>query len=267
MLNIFCKILFSIIFLIIPQEYQLRDDGIPTTSGIELYVKNEQDKILEEYQKFIQDTIYDVYIYTDNLSKLEDYNELELGRYYLPKGSGHQIVIDNQEKFLSYELKTLSSDIRKTLIESNKFVKATIFHELTHAYFFQNILEMNIKNININSAYNNIRIYPSQQRDFGVEFIEEGICEYISEKHGEIIPYQYMYIPRNEKQLLNKNNLYNVKYKYASYFVKKFLDTSILKYGRVKYGIQILLANTPPTYEEILKPDLFFNRLDIKNNL
>ena len=264
------KLILTILFFIIPftfiksQEYPTNRMGFPTTSGINFYVEKQQDRIINEYEKFIQDTIYDIYMYTSDFNKEPDYDKLELGRYYLPSGVGHQIIIDNEEKFIGYELKTTPEYIKSTVIESNQFVKAIMIHELTHAYFYQNIMEMQMKDMTVDLEYHNFRIFPNQEKSFGASFIEEGVCEYITQKMGEIIPYQTMYIPRNIKQLINKNNLYNVKYKYASYFVKDFLDKMTLKYGRVKYGIQILLSNRPPTYEEILKPDLYFSRLNEK---
>ena len=76
------------------------------------------------------------------------------------------------------------------------------------------------------------------------------------EKMGELIAPKRPFIPRTIKGLTDKNNRYLVNYKYSSYYLKTFLDTT-----GFKMGVKVLLHNSPPSYEEILKPDLFFSRL------
>ena len=45
-------------------------------------------------------------------------------------------------------------------------------------------------------------------------------------------------------------------YCYSVVFLDEFLD----KYG-IHKGIEILIGNRPPSYEEIINPKLFFNRI------
>jgi hypothetical protein len=248
MIKKFILILLLLLFSSYIQEYPLNKKGKPTSNGINYYIKINEQNFINEYQKFINDTIYDIYIYTENLRNYSDYDSLELGRFYLP----NEIIITNEEKFIGYEL----SKTKRRLNETNQFVKATLFHELTHVYYYQIILEMHMKNLFVSPEYNNLRMFPKSEMGFGSEFIEEGVCEYLIQKIGEIVPYKNIFIPKNIEELLDKKNRYDVKYKYASYFLKDFLDLTGLK-----KGIEILLRNKPPTYEEILNSNLFFNRL------
>ena len=259
MTTLFLRLLFSVILLFQVKTYPVNDNGYPTTAGIDLCVEQEQDRFLKEYCLFIKDTIYDVYMYTCDFRKLDDYNESDIARYYIPRGSGHEILLTNEEKFVGYELKTTSKSIRSTLTETDKFVKSVVFHELTHAYFYQTMVKMNMENKYVDPAYNNVRLYPSNEKRFGVTFVEEGICQYVPRKAGETIPYVDVFIPKNSKQFLTQKN--EVLYKYSEYFIRDFLDLIIKKYGNLEYGIQIILSNSPPTFEEIMNPNLYFNRL------
>ena len=65
-------------------------------------------------------------------------------------------------------------------------------------------------------------------------------------------------IPLTIEELLDRDREYMIKYKYASAFLETYLDTT-----GFKKGVQILLHNPPPTYEEILQPGRFFGRLEI----
>jgi len=73
---------------------------------------------------------------------------------------------------------------------------------------------------------------------------------------GEIIPPKRIFIPKTIEDLMNKDISYEIKYKYSSYYLKPFLDTTDFK-----KGVKILLHNSPPTYEEILNPDMYYGRL------
>lgn len=64
-----------------------------------------------------------------------------------------------------------------------------------------------------------------------------------------------------ESDLRDKNKRYLILYNYASQYLKNFMDIQILKSGKIKYPIFILLLNRPPNYQEILNPNLYFNRL------
>jgi hypothetical protein len=226
---------------------------MPTSKGIEYYIKKEQDSIIKEFQQFVKDTIYNsLYISCENLSGFSDYDSLELGRFYVPD----EIIITNEEKFIAYELDNLPINKRKNYKNLNKMVKSTLVHEIGHAYFIQCILVLRMFNIEINPAYNNFRIVPAMESSYGSNFIEEGICEYISQHMGESIIPKEPYMPETIDDVKFPKDIYLLKYEYSSYYVKTFLD-----YYGIKEGIEILIRNRPPSYEEILYPNIFFGRI------
>ena len=75
------------------------------------------------------------------------------------------------------------------------------------------------------------------------------------------IQYNNEYFPDTKADLLNKKNVFDVKYKYSSQYLKDFLDITTKQYGSIKIGIEMLLENNPPTYLEIINPNMFFYRL------
>jgi hypothetical protein len=244
-------ILLCIFPLQVSQEYPLKN-GRPTSRGIERYVEDNSESLIREYQDFIGDTLYNAYLYTEDLTE-NGYNDpLELGRYY-----PNEVFITNAEVFLAYELSDVTKRGRDTILESNLYVKAAVFHELTHHYIHQVSMDMlRVENIQVDRAYQLFfRIYRDQD-DTGSKFIEEGICEYVTEKMGEVIPPRRPFIPKNKADLSKAENNFKVYYKYSAHYLRDFLDVTGLK-----RGIKILLHNPPPTSEEILDPELFFTRL------
>lgn len=238
--------------IIASSDYPLKN-GIPTSKGIKQYIEDKSEFIINEYQDFIGDTLYQAWIYAEDLSDYYAQDTLEMGRYF-----PHEIYITTEESFIAYELADLSESQRSLIKESNKFVKSTIIHELTHEYINQIGKEMQyVDKVDVNRSYQTyiwiIRTYET----FGSTFIEEGICEYMTEKMGEIISPSKPFIPKTIEELTNKDNRYHVYYKYSSYYLKTFLDTT-----GFKKGVKILLHNPPPSLEEILDPTLFFGRLN-----
>jgi hypothetical protein len=233
-------------------DYPLKN-GRPTSKGIDLYVEENSDRLISELQDFIGDTLYNANIYTEDLSKSGDQNPLELGNYY-----PNEIFITNAEVFIAYEVELLSREQRDTIITSNLFVKAAVFHELMHHYIYQLSIEMlRHDRIRVDRAYQTFfRIY-SDRDDPGSRFIEEGICEYVTLKIKARIAPRRPHIPRNIKELNREENEYNVFYRYAAYTLTEFLDAQGLK-----RGIKILLHNRPPSTEEMLHMDLYFARLN-----
>jgi len=252
---------FIIIFLLVliliqyqePEKYPYKN-GIPTSRGIDYYIKVNEYNFVEEYSRFVQDTIEDVYIETDNLSLYTDADSLELGRYYLPNG----ITITNETKFIAYDIDELGK-YRKKTIESNRFVKAVVMHEITHYYFYRIIMEMRYNKMHVAPEYlMTLRIFPYNEP--GSEFIEEGVCEYMIQKMGEINLYKTIYVPKTISEISDPSKKYEIKYKYASSYLKDFLDQA-MDTGRVKEAIKVLLKNTPPSPQEILNSEIYFNRL------
>jgi hypothetical protein len=232
--------------------YPLKN-GRPTSKGIDLYVTENADALIMELQDFIGDTLFNANIYTEDLSQNGDQNPLELGNYY-----PNEIFINNAEIFLAYELEALSKTIRDSINTSNLFVKTAVFHELMHHYVYQVSLEMlRREQIGVDRAYQTFfRIY-SNRDDPGSRFIEEGICEYVTLKMKARISPRRPPVPKTIAELKRPENEYNVFYRYATYCLTEFLDTQGLK-----RGIKILLHNPPPTDEEMLDMDLYFDRLN-----
>lgn len=219
-----------------------------------MYTEDNRDSLAVEYQRFIKDTLWlDYWIYAEDLTDYVGHDTLELGHYW-----DGEIAVDMDTNFVAYELAEWGNLKRKLRGPSNAFVRATIFHELTHHYINQISREMPYRDsIKVNRAYQT-GIWIIRNPDmFGSEFIEEGICEYLVAEMGEIITPKRYYIPKTQSDLTNTNNRYKVVYQYSSYYLKTFLDTT-----GFKKGVKILIANAPPNYMEVLNPELFFDRLE-----
>lgn len=250
MLNLLVVILWSIA-LPFPQDYPLKK-GIPTSKGIEQYIEDKSESIKAEYQSFIGDTLHDVWIYAEDLSDYVQNDSLDLGWYY-----PNEIFITTSEMFLAYELADLTPRQKINSAGHNKFVKSAIIHELTHKYLHQIRLEMqSIDSLPVHKAYHHRLWILNAQESFGRSFIEEGLCEYITEMMGEILPPRRVKLPKTIEDLLDSRNNYELKYKYSTLCLKPFLDTM-----QFKEAAKILLYNPPPIYKEILEPDLYFDRL------
>lgn len=241
----------------IPQDYPFKKDGTPTKYGIELYIQKNQDKIISEFQKFVQDTLYDVYISTDNLSTyLEGEDALGL---CLSSPNSSEIIITNEEKYIGYEIGLLPNKIRRNIISANCLVKGTLIHELGHLYFNQVVREISMDTLYRISPEYTSRFLIIPKKSFGAKFIEEGVCEYIllHMKEEIVIEGQY-FLMQSTEYIMAKENKYQVFYQYAPQYLDIFIDN----YG-LKRAIQILVTNSPPGFEEILEPGKFFSRLVI----
>jgi len=244
---------FLFISLSIPQKKQdpyYNKAGKPSTWGINKFVKDNHDNLIAEYE-FLVDTIYEVFMFTENLSEYSD--RRSLGEFYIPD----QIVITNEERYIAYEWKDLTKYQQRVYPYVTRTVKAVIFHELTHAYFYQNIYILQQEGKHVSPEYGSIRLFPTPSYRLGATFIEEGICEYTVYALKESAPLGDIEIPTTTEQLMDKDKEVNNLYYYSVYFLKDFLD-----YHGLEEGIQILLQNKPPNYEVILNPKLFFDRIE-----
>jgi len=260
--RIFLGVLLLFIFTSyqIKPEYPVNRKGEPSKYGIQYYITKNQDKIISEFQDFVQDTLYDVYITVDDLSKYME-NEDALGLCLSSVGSV-EIIITNEEKYIAYEVSLLKKKANKEIISANNFVKGTLIHELGHLYFNQVIREMSIVDTitfssRVYSEYTS-KFFIMPKNTFGAKFIEEGIAEYSLVKMNEEIVDKNIYIPATFNDLVAKENKYNVFYRYSSHYITPFVD----HYG-VKKAIKILVSNPPPSYEEVLDSRKFFSRLII----
>ncbi|MCD4709330.1 MAG: hypothetical protein K8R52_00660 [Bacteroidales bacterium] len=126
-----------------------------------------------------------------------------------------------------------------------------------NAYIYTEDLSKKSDHMEVDRAFQSFFAIYSNREVPGSRFIEEGICEYVTLKMNETISQRRPYIPKKPSDLFRKENAYNIYYKYSAYCLTEFLDTTGLK-----RGVKILLHNRPPSTEEILKPDLFFKRLE-----
>jgi len=245
---------FLLIFLmlLIPQkEFKYYKLNKPTSKGIEKWIDVHQYELGDEYQLLVKDTLYDYFIWADDLTDYVGFDSTMLGMSFLPS----EAIVHNKANFIDYAVDSLSKFKRNNTI-SNAFVKGTVFHELTHVYINQILREMEYLKIYIPTGYRNFRMYSSRERNFGAEFIEEGVCEYMTSKSGDLLYHDKpKFIPGS---LSDIDESYRIKYVYSEYFVRDFLN----QFTVPKEGIMILLSNPPPTKEEILNPEIYFNRLN-----
>lgn len=244
------KIIIILFLLIIQYE-----NTKPTTKGIERYVKTQGDFIVSEVQKFLGDSIYFYDIHAEDLRDYQDYDSLELGRFYVHD----DIVISNKEEYLEYELVAMPKWERKTIKNSNRFVKAVIIHELIHDYIYQlqNIMEEEGKSIA--PEYKNFSTFSNNKRNWQAGFIEEGLCEYVVYKMNEGIYPKKVVV--NENNVISQVNNYETKYLYSSYILREFLDSCIIADGNPKNGIETILIHDAPRTSEILNPKIYYQRL------
>lgn len=263
-MTIYLKILSLFLLFILPQEkFQLRL-GKPTSEGIDKYVKVNQMVFVNEFQDFVKDTIYnDIYFTTQNFKKTidkEKYDPQALAYIDIYESASCEVVVNNEEKYAGYEYK---NNTEKSLFdEYDYFVKSTVLHEITHYYVYQCVVEMEkIRGFDVDGYYDGILMIPNPEQIYGAKFIEEGICEYLIQKMGESPEMKEYYKPKFKSDFMMKSKMFDIQYAYSSVYLKEFLDASIEITGKLKFGIFILLQNPPPTYDEILNPNLYFNRL------
>lgn len=250
-MNTISNILFILLFFLpLQKDPYYNKSKRPSTYGITQYVEKFQDNIIMEYT-FKIDSLFYIDVFTDNLSQYSDENDLGI---FFP--GDNIIVLTNEEKYVEYEYADLSKIKQKLTPYTDRTVKAVLFHELTHAYFYQTVARMKMDDAYVSSEYGFISVFPRLDLRFGAEFIEEGVCEYVVYYLKETSPMENPFIPKTVKELIDPSNEIYAKYHYSVYFITDFLD----KYG-IENGIKILVTNRPPSYDEIITPKLFFDRL------
>lgn len=223
----------------------------PKTEEIQNYVIENEQNVINEYSEFVKDSIGEFYFYPDNLENYVDTHPAELGVY---RHMSRQATINNQEKYLALEKKYFKKI--EISASTNAFVKGVMIHELSHNYFNELIIRLLEKKVPVNRYYKPQFGLTIPKSTYGSEFIQEGFCEYIAYKMGEIIISGNIPSIKSIEELESKKESYEIKYVYSVYFLKDFFD----RYG-IRQGHRILVTNPPPTDEEILNPELFFQRL------
>lgn len=255
---IFIFILFSFIQFA-QQSYPVNKQKAPTRAGIDLYVKYEQENIIKELEEFLNDSIFiDVEITTDNIGEYYRNESLDMGYHITYSDGSAEIVIDNRERYVAYDINQISNLKKFNLSTSNQFVKTVLMHELVHTYFLQKIVITKYYGAYVHKEYDfrnmmAIKIYPMYEKTFGAEFIEEGVCQYVVNEMRLEIP-KVPPKPKTVNDILN--NKAEITYYYSIQFLKPFLDS--LGVGE---GINVLIRNDPPSYNEILNPNIFYKRL------
>ena len=252
-------ILYPIILLSQPvsiKDYPLNENGCPTTIGIEQYVKDNEEKVIEDFENYYGVKIQQMYFETDNL---QDYGKDNYLGIFL---SGMNLaIISNEEKYQGYSAENLSKR-KLQKIKENNFVISAMMHEMCHNYIYETIINAPSVDARDDKAKSFSKsdisrefLVNTNKSTFGSVFIEEGICEYGSMKiSGFNISKNF--VPKTYDELIDSANLYKIKYKYSVYFVKNILD----KHGFID-GITLILKNSPPTNEELLEPKKYYNRL------
>lgn len=239
-----------------------RFDGSPTTMGIDTYIKLNEANFIRQYQDSIRDTIYnDIYFKTMNFKKYfkEKYNPQVLAFNVVYENTGCEITVNDEEKYSDFDYASLK--YKNSYNENQYFLKATVFHEITHYYFYQCIVEMQrVRHLEVSSYYQGILQFPNQELIYGAKFIEEGICEYVVHKYGFAPEIRGDYTPKSKAEIIEKDDKYDIVYGYSSQYLKEFLD----EFNRLKDGLIIILSDRPPNYQEILQPSLYFQRLKQK---
>lgn len=244
-------VLISFLLLSTGQDKEYKH-GRPTTKGIDVYVETNWLVFITDYQNHVNDTLfYEPFISTDDLSRYYGFNYGELGYYEYPDN----IIITNEPRYIDYELSRLSRYQRQRYRETNQFVRAVVMHELTHCYFYQNIMQVQNGDSLHMDYRQGLRIVP--QDNYGTEFIEDGFCEYVCADMDEMIPYdEKHFLIRNDLSAANRYS-YEVKYRYSSQFV-----VPIIKQHGLRHAIRTVVSHAAPSTEEILSPELYYHRLN-----
>jgi hypothetical protein len=251
----------------LPQQVRTEySNGSPTTLGIDLYVNSNhwQTEFIQEYQKLIRDTLYnDIQFRTVNFKKEQGrkYDKGWLG-YTVITSISAEVVINNMEKYRGVEFSPVDSS---KYTDDDYFLKATVYHEISHYYFYQLQIEMTkVRNVHVDQYYlQSMTMFPNVEMQYGAKFIEEGWCEYMIQKYRICPTFKTIHVPVSDREFQDKELIYDIQYKYASKFIRDFLDMFQELDGRPKVGLMILLNNRPPTYKEILKPELYYCRIKL----
>jgi hypothetical protein len=231
----------------------------PTRTGIEQYIDINKTNVKKLVENFVDDSIYSYEVRVDNLSEYQDYDSLEAGRFY-PED---EIIITNQLKFFDYELGFIPKWKQREFSNNNKFVKGVLIHEFVHLYIYQFIYECLGNNVPINSEYYNFNMVPGIRSYYASEFIEEGICEYVVMKLREGIYSEFKPDCINGDTAVNISkfkeiqNSYCIKYQYSRNYVQSIFDNNSFK-----KALLMILTCKPPSYEELVTPDRYYNRLE-----
>lgn len=266
-------LLISLFLFTAPTQYYYRNQ--PTSYGIDDWVDKYGYDIAMDYQEVVDDSLLNFFICADDLSLYPVCDSHQIGVFIPP----YEIVVTNEVVYIDYAIDSVR---RWKLKHTQDFVKATVYHELTHLYFYQNIKVLEFNDINIHPDF-----YKNGNDDVGVNalFIEEGLCEYINYESGEKYDKHRYDISTDKKitsiyhnfpDLILENNYYFLIYRYSEYFMRvvvDFLNDYYQRYNNINpvldnklsYAdiIHVLVTNEPPDVMEIIDINKYLERLDI----
>jgi len=245
------KILIFILLLLLPQQQDEYKWGRPTSKGVDNYIERNEYQFVIDYQNFVKDTLfYEPFISTDDLTNYYSYTRGDMGYFERPDN----IIISNEPRYIDYELSRLSQYERNRYREATQFVRAVVMHELTHCYIYQIMMIAEHDKKLEYEWRQGLRIIPVDT--YSTDFLEEGICEVVVELMQEmIVSDEKIVISKNDLSITNRNS-HEIKYRYSRQYVKPVVE----EFG-LEAGIYIMITNTPPSDEEILKPQLYYDRL------
>ena len=245
------RLIVILLLVFLPLQQDEYKWGRPTSKGVDNYVERNEYQFVIDYQNYVKDTLYfEPFISTDDLSDYVNYTRGDMGYFERPDN----IIISNEPRYIDYELSRLNQYERNRYREATQFVRGVVMHELTHCYFYQIIMMAEYDKKLEYEFRQGLRIIPVD--NYGTDFIEEGVCEYVVELMQEMIcSEEKIVINKNDLSQANRNQQ-RVKYGYSREFVKPVVE----EFG-LKRAIYIMVSNKPPSDEEILNPNLYYDRL------
>lgn len=230
------------------QDYPLNDKDNPTSAGVVQYIKDKASLINKRFdQEFGVNTSFTDFV-PDSIDQYVDHYSDERG-LYMGRNGKNQAIIDTVGSFGHYSLKTIPEKKKDSIAILYGSVRGTMIHEKAHAFFYQTKSRLEEKSIE--HHYHDFNKF-----FFSQSFIAEGIAQYCTYKMKEMItPKQYQ--PSDSLKNLIAEKSSELKYEYALYYLKAFLD-----FFGLEEGTKILLTNPPPRKDELINPLKYYRRLE-----
>src|SRR5690606_20349828 len=118
-------------------------------------------------EAYLKDTIFlEVEISTDDISEYVGNDTLDMGYHITYTDGSDEIVIDNRERYVAYDINDISKLKKLNLITNNQFVKTVVIHELMHTYFLQKVVISKYLGLYVHKEYDYrqmtmVRIFPN----------------------------------------------------------------------------------------------------------
>jgi hypothetical protein len=256
------------------QDYFLdKKTGKPIEKGIKYHLTTKKDSLAHIVEDSLKHELGKVSIKVDDLSEYMQLTGLELGFYdgtiYINNNeeyveeeeeTGEEGVISNKierPSFLVYSFTNTSNKTKRkvglnTYTLTNRSLDGTTLHEILHQYIEERKPELSIPTNELIISYHQKQEQTPLKLIEDYLFIEEGICEYFSWIHGEVIAPKKGNKPQLE-DFTNPSKTYEMGYDLA----RRIVEPIIKKHG-LKKGIDLLLLaeyQKPLTLEEIFNSD------------